>query len=93
VTPSDLRALRFLAAAENRNPPGLAESNVTDLELGTIYHRTAGRLVDNDPEFGLHDAYEAGRDRYGRKLYRITTEGLEHLAETMTTNTKDTSPC
>lgn len=76
VTPKDLEALRLLEAT----PDGLAESNVTSAELGTIYHRTASRLLKADENDGFGEwIFQAGRDRYGRPLYKIGDNGRDVL--------------
>lgn len=74
VTKKDLEALRLLA----ETPDGLAESNVTSAEHGTIYHATAKRLLEADANDGFGDwIFFAGRDRYTRPIYKITDEGRD----------------
>lgn len=76
LTRKDLEALAIMADA----PDGLAESNVTSAELGTIYHATVKHLLEagDRNEFGDF-IFAAGRDRYTRPLYKITDLGREIL--------------
>lgn len=85
-TPRDVEVLVLLALAEGRTPPGLAVSSETSVELGTVYHHTAARLVDA----GFAALPE--RDRFGRPLLRITDAGRQAVAD-HDTPTEENTPC
>lgn len=85
ATPKDVEALVLLALAEAHDPPGMAESNVTSVELRTVYHHTARRLVD------AGFATDHDRDRFLRPVLRITDAGRQAVAD-HTTPEETTTP-
>lgn len=83
MTPADVTALRLLLDAEHHDPPGLSIGTATSAEFGTIYHRTAERLLEASiptvvERLGFEGelARAAGRDRYTRPMIRISVEGV-----------------